>query len=167
MNYLNELKNQLTVMPKQIEAIFDEIPENQLNWKPNSWEGIPSEEFSAIEQICHLRDIEVDGYQMRFQRIVNESNPNLVSIDGYDLAKSRNYQLQNPKVVLREFSQARQQTIEMINGFSINDFSRKAVFEGSGEVILLSLIYFLRSHDLQHLSGLNWLIGKFEANKQN
>ena len=150
----------LVKSPAEFEAILSRFLENQINWKPASWEGIPSEEFSALEQICHLRDIEIDGYQVRFQRIISESYPNLVSIDGYELAEKRDYKLQKVDSALDEFRKARQQTIEMIKDFSENDFTRKGVFEGYGEVTLMSLIYFLRSHDLQHLSGLNWLLGK-------
>lgn len=96
---------------------------------------------------------------------MNEDCPNLASIDGYALAEKCAYHLQMIDVDLDEFRQARQQTIELISGFSEFDFTRKSVFEGYGEVTLLSLIYFLRSHDLQHLSGLNWLLGKIEAEK--
>lgn len=157
---INLLLDEIAQMPSEIENILENFPQNQLSWKPGSWEGIPSESFSAIEQICHLRDIEIDGYQVRFQRVVSENNPTLVSLDGYELAKEREYHLQNLDVVLQEFRQARRQTIELIKSFPDPDFKRKGFFEGYGEVNLLSLIYFLRSHDLQHLSGLNWLLGK-------
>jgi hypothetical protein len=29
--------------------------------------------FSALEQACHLRDIEIDGYQVRLRRTCQES----------------------------------------------------------------------------------------------
>ena len=157
------LLNELASAPNEFERISQRFPKDQLNWKPQSWEGIPSETFSALEQICHLRDIEIDGYQVRFRRIVSENYPTLGSIDGYELAEKRQYQRQNIDIVLNEFRRARNQTIEMIKDFSATDFQRKGVFEGYDEVTLLSLLYFLRSHDWQHLSGLSWLLGKLEA----
>ncbi|MEZ5426605.1 MAG: DinB family protein [Pyrinomonadaceae bacterium] len=157
------LLNQLAEAPNQFEMLLHIFPESQLNWKPSSWEGIPSEPFSAIEQICHLHDIEIYGYQSRFQRIIGENNPILNAIDGNKLAEQNNYQEQKPDVALDKFRQARQQTIKFIKGFRESDFIRQGFFEGYGEVNLTGLIYFLRSHDLQHLSGLNWLLGKMEA----
>jgi hypothetical protein len=160
---LEYIIDKLAQAPGKFEASLQSFSQNQLNWKPESWEGIPSEEFSALEQICHLRDIEIDGYQVRFQRIVNEDHPTLVSLDGYQIAEKYDYRSQIIETVLAEFGQARQQTIELIKSFSETDLTRKGFFEGTGEVTLKSMIYFLRSHDLQHLSGMNWLLGKLSA----
>jgi hypothetical protein len=40
------------------------------------------ERLSALEQACHLRDIEIDGYQVRLRRTCQETRPLLVSLDG-------------------------------------------------------------------------------------
>ena len=72
------------------------IPADSRNWKPDSWEGIPSEPFSAIEQICHVRDIEVDGYHERFRRALQETNPTLENVDGETLAVERAYAAAEP-----------------------------------------------------------------------
>jgi hypothetical protein len=164
MNIENIL-NELAAAPIEFEKILQRFSQSQLNWKPQSWEGIPSETFSAIEQICHLRDIEIDGYQIRFQRMVDENHPFLASVDGYELAEKRQYDRQNPERVMKEFNQARHKTIELLKSFAQTDFTRTGVFEGYGEVTLMSLVYFLRSHDLQHLSGMNWLLGKIGIEK--
>ena len=58
----------LAGFPQQHEAHYAAIPDGFQHWAPDSWEGVPSEPFSAIEQICHLRDIEVDGYPEQFER---------------------------------------------------------------------------------------------------
>ena len=62
----------LQTFPKQLAAHYAAIPAGYKHWAPPSWEGIPSERFTAIEQICHVRDIELDGYQVRFARTLNE-----------------------------------------------------------------------------------------------
>ena len=160
---LSLLLQELDGMPRQLKLLVQRFCESKLSWKPSDWTGMPSESFSAIEQTCHLRDIEIDGYQERFRKTVNENEPVLHSIDGYRLAEERQYQLQDSEVVLEQFSKARQQTVELIRGFSVYDLDRKCVFENAGEITLTSLIYFLISHDQQHLSGLNWLLAKIEA----
>jgi len=66
--------------PRRLEAYYAEIPPDFKNWSPSSWKGIPSEPFSPIEQVCHVRDIEVDAYHVRFRRALQESNPRLVTL---------------------------------------------------------------------------------------
>jgi hypothetical protein len=50
---------------QRLQAFFDAIPADAKSWKPTSWEEIHSESFSAIEQICRVRDIEVDASRPR------------------------------------------------------------------------------------------------------
>jgi len=56
---------------------------------PPSLEGAPSQSCTAIEQVCHVRDIEIDGYHVRFQHTLTESNPPLASIESEILARER------------------------------------------------------------------------------
>lgn len=62
----------LAAFPEQLELFYEAIPEAYRRWEPESWEGIPSETFSPIGQVCHVRDIEIDGYHQRFQRPLRE-----------------------------------------------------------------------------------------------
>ena len=76
----------LADFPEQLEKFYNAIPAGFRNWIPDSWDGIPSESFSAIGQVCHVRDIELDGYHVRIQRTLSEDEPTLESLDGYALA---------------------------------------------------------------------------------
>jgi hypothetical protein len=51
--------------PQQLEAHYAAIPVAFKHWAPPPWEGVPSEPLTAIEQVCHVRDIEIDGYHVR------------------------------------------------------------------------------------------------------
>jgi DinB superfamily len=155
----------LANFPRLLEAHYAAIPEEFKNWAPASWEGVPSESFTAIEQVCHVRDIEIDGYHVRFQRTLNESNPTLASIDSEILAKKRSYATSNTVEVFAAFRAARIKTIELISGLSPEQLARTAVFEGYGNLSLRSLVHYLCSHDQQHLAGLQWLLGKIEASR--
>ena len=75
--------------PRQLEAHYAAIPPEFKHWAPASWDGVPSEPFTAIEQICHVRDIEIEGYQVRLRRTLTEAKPFLASIDSESL--TRNY----------------------------------------------------------------------------
>jgi len=153
----------LAAFPQQLEQFYAAIPEAYRRWEPESWEGIPSETFSPIGQVCHIRDVEVDGYHRRFQRPLREDNPVLPSIDGYQLARDRDYANADAREVLAAFRAARAETVRIIAGLSPAQFLRTASFEGFGPVTVRSLVHILCSHDQQHLAGLQWLLGKIEA----
>lgn len=155
--------NTLAAFPQQLEQHYATIPHLYVNWKPASWEGVPSEPFSAIEQICHVRDIEIDGYHQRFQRILAEHKPLLPSIDSDLLAGERNYASADATEVFASFRAARAKTVALIAALAPEQFDRQAEFEGYGALTLRSLVHYLCSHDQQHLAGLQWLLGKMEA----
>lgn len=153
----------LAAFPAQLEAHYGAIPQSHKHWKPASWDGIPSEQLTAIEQLCHVRDIELEGYQLRFRRTLQEDNPLLASLDTDGLARDREYYKQDAAQVLAEFKAARMKTVEMLRGLSPQQLASKAVFEGYGPTTLKGLIHYLCSHDQQHLAGLQWLAGKIAA----
>jgi hypothetical protein len=155
----------LEAFPSQLEAHYAAIPATFKHWAPASWDGVPSEPLTAIEQVCHVRDIEIDGYHVRFHRTLVEVNPTLDSIDTEALAKERSYGTSSAEAALAAFREARSKTVALIAGLSSDELARTAVFEGYGHVSLRSLVHYLCSHDQQHLSGLQWLLGKIEASR--
>jgi hypothetical protein len=152
----------LTAFPRMLEAYYGAIPAGHEAWKPGSWEGIPSEPFSAIEQICHVRDIEVDGYHERFRRVLQETRPLLENVHGEKLAMERDYARADPRAVFTAFRAARMRTLEMIAAFTPEQLERIAVFD-SAPITLRGLVHMLCSHDQQHLAGLQWLMARIGA----
>jgi hypothetical protein len=157
--------NALAAFPQQLEAHYAAIPAEFKHWAPPSWDGVPSEPFTAIEQVCHVRDIEIEGYHVRLHRTLNEINPTLASIDSEALAKARSYATANAGEAFSDFREARAKTISVITGLSAEQLNRTAEFEGYGPLSLRSLVHYLCSHDQQHLAGLQWLLGKIEASR--
>ena len=155
----------LADFPDQLEAHCAAFAPAFTHWAPPSWEGVPSEALTAIEQLCHVRDIEIDGYQVRIRRTLAEPHPTLASIDTDALVRERAYARDEPARVLAAFRAARAQTLEMIAGLSEAQWARTAVFEGYGPLTLRSLVHYLCSHDQQHLAGLQWLLGKADASR--
>jgi DinB superfamily len=151
--------------PRQLEAHYTAIPLEFKHWAPASWDGVPSEPFTAIEQICHVRDIEIEGYQIRLRRTLTEAKPFLASIDSESLAKLRSYGTADAAAVLAVFREARASTVALIAGLTPEQLDRTAEFEGYGAVTLRSLIHYLCSHDQQHLAGLQWVLGKALATR--
>ncbi len=153
----------LAAFPQQLEHFYEAIPVEYRNWTPPSWDGIPSETFTAIEQICHVRDIELDGYHVRFKRTLREDTPTLESLDGYVLSKERRYAEANASEVFAAIRGGRAETLRLLSNLTPEQCGRTAVFEGYGPLTVRSLANYLCSHDQQHLAGLQWLLGKIDA----
>src|SRR6266404_2831814 len=151
---------ELQEMPNQFERLFFRFSGVDQRWTPDSWEGSPGETFSAIQHACHLRDIEVDGYQLRIKRTIEEERPSLPSLDGYELARLRKYDQEDPESVLKAFRIARTGTVATLQNIPGREFARRADFAEYGCVSLEGLVHLLRSHDFQHLACLEWLLGK-------
>jgi len=155
----------LESFPRNFDQLFRTIPKEFLGWAPESWEGIPSESFTAVSHLCHIRDVEIDGYHVRFQKILEEDEPTLPQLDGYLLESERNYAKQDTATMFEQFQEARHKTLQLVASFSASQLNRTATFEGYGSVSLRTMVHYLCSHDYQHLSGLQWLRGKIYASK--
>lgn len=156
----------LRAFPQQLEEHYAAIPAGFKNWAPASWEGVPSEPLTALEQVCHVRDIEIDGYHVRLRRTRDEPHPTLASIDTHALALERSYASSDAQAALAEFHEARGKTLDLVSRLTPEQFNRTAEFDGYGTLTLRSLVHYLCSHDQQHLAGLQWLLGKIEASRQ-
>ena len=162
MTRMHDLKASLEALatfPDWLRRTFHSFPSGYVGWKPPVWDGIPSERLTAIEQVCHVRDIEIEGYRVRFHRTRTEFEPVLPDLPGEAIAQERNYAGADPTAVLRDFAVARAQTVDLIRGFSADELSREAIFEDR-RTTLAGLVHFLCSHDYQHLSGLQWLLAR-------
>src|SRR5205814_2080287 len=87
------------------------------------------EEFSALETICHLRDIEIEAYTVRINRIISEEEPTLPDIDGSRLAIERDYNSQNLDAALSSFTNARHANVETLRGVTIEQLSRVGIYQ--------------------------------------
>jgi hypothetical protein len=149
----------LADFPRRLEAHFASVPPELRRWAPPSWHGIPSERLTPVEQVWHVRDIEIDGYCERFRRTLTEAHPLLPDLDGEALARERRYADRDPMQALREFSAARAENVALLRSLDAQAFESTAAFEGM-PVTLRTLVHTLCSHDLQHLAGLQWLLGR-------
>ena len=152
----------LADFPRRLEAHFAAVPAELRRWSPPQWGGTPAERLSPIEHVWHVRDIEIDGYRQRFRRTLSETHPVLVDLDGEALARERRYAERDPEQALREFREARDANVALLRALDTEALARTAVFEGI-PVSLRTLVHTLCSHDLQHLAGLQWLLGRMAA----
>jgi hypothetical protein len=152
----------LADFPNQLETYYSVVPVAYKNWRPASWDGVPSEPFTPIEQVCHVKDIEIDGYHVRIRRTLEELNPLLASLDGEALAREHSYSTADTAAVFAQLRDARAKTIELVAKLTPEQLRRAAEFEGH-RVTLRGLVHNLCSHDQQHLAGMQWLLGRMAA----
>lgn len=153
----------LAAFPAQLAAYYAEVPPAFVGWTPADWTGIPSERFSAVEQLWHVHDVEIDGYHQRFRRILAEEHPFLPDLGSEALARERGYAARDAAPALAGFRVARAQTVALLSSLDETQLARTAEFEDYGPVTTLGLVHYLCSHDQQHLAGMQWLLGKIDA----
>ena len=141
----------LAGMATCIAGVIAAASDAQLRRKP------APELFSIIEQVCHLRDIEIDGYTLRLERILREHQPQLADIDGTQLAIERNYNAQAVGAAFMAFRAARESNLTKLRRLSEADLERKAVMVGVGEITLAKLIAMWAAHDAGHRRELDLL----------
>src|SRR5215213_3163427 len=83
---LTEVCRFLSETPENIRLMTESLSAEKQRVKPGD------NDFSILEHVCHLRDIEEKGYGARIEKILNEDAPFLPDIDGGRLAREREYQ---------------------------------------------------------------------------
>jgi DinB superfamily len=145
-----------------IIAQLEETPEAVLRLR----EGLETDElkakaddgtFSFVEHVCHLRDLEREGYGARIEKILSEELPGLPDFDGTALARERRYNEQPFEESMAQFAEARTRNAFALKGISDEQFARRGVLEGVGEVTLERLLALMREHDMTHREELRVL----------
>lgn len=124
---------------------------------------LPEGGFSLVEQLCHLRDIEREGYVERIRRIVSEDMPELTDLDGTTLAAERDYQSQDAATALREWTEARRASARLLREHLPAQAGRTGVFGGFGVITLAMLVQGMGLHDAGHWKELKALAEAFAA----
>ncbi len=108
-------------------------------------------DFSIAENICHLRDIEREGYSVRLRRLLDEEQPVLPDIDGTRLARERGYNSQSIATALEDFAAERMGNVGLILGLLPEQFSRAGLLETVGHITVERLLAIIEEHDREHL----------------
>jgi len=123
-------------------------------------------EFSALENICHLRDLELQGYTPRIKRMLDEVDPVLADFDGARIATEGNYNSQQPDLALRTFQTARRENVQKLRSLTEEQLEREGTLEGVGRITLRRLAEMMREHDEGHLEDLRVLRQRLERRGQ-
>lgn len=141
----------LVEMPAVVSELSRGLAPEELTRKPSD------NEFSFLESVCHLRDIEKEGYTIRIEKLLNEHEPVLPDLDGAKLARDRDYNSQDFVAALSEFTSLREKNVHTLKNLLPEKLSLRAMFEGLGVVTLRDVAAMMRKHDEGHRAELSAL----------
>jgi hypothetical protein len=148
MNFLEDAISTLSATPKRAEDLMRGLTDEQLSRKPGP------DVFSVRENVWHLRDIDVEGYEHRIRLMLDEKHPVLPNVDGGKLARERNYNEQPVQPALDDLRRSRAASVERLQGCSIQDLDREAEMQGVGAIDLRRLLELWMEHDAGHIADL-------------
>jgi hypothetical protein len=124
------------------------------------WTPAPGK-WSALEILCHMRDMEAEAYLARYRRILAEERPSLPDADGDRLAWERSYAGQEVGAALSEWRARRAEVLALLGGVREEQWSRVGVHETAGPLTMADL---LRRHavgnDEAHLRQMDSIPGR-------
>jgi len=156
----DEYRETLTFLaktPQRVAAMIGGVQGKAAQMRP------AADAFSAVEQACHLRDIETEGYLLRARRMVAEDNPQLADIDGGKLAAERDYLLQDLAAAISIFAASREATLSILQNATPAECLRRGRFGAAKEITLAELAGMMRTHDAEHLAELEALCARLDA----
>ena len=148
MDFLAEAIVKLSSTPQQAAALVRGLSEERLSSRASE------NAFSLRENVLHLRDIDIEGYERRVRLILVENCPVLPDVDGGRLRVERNYNAQPVEPALEDLRRARAASVERLKACSEADLERRAELEGVGVITLRRLLEFWMEHDRGHLADM-------------
>ena len=140
----------LDAFPAALREIAIAVPEAA--WRRRADDGT----FALVEHVCHVADLEEEGFGVRIERLESELDPFLPDFRGDAIAKERDYLSQALAPALARFAAARERNRARIA--KARDLSRAGTQEGVGRITLGGVRDSMLAHDRGHASELLGLL---------
>lgn len=137
--------DQLAVNLRTFEAIFSNVPAEQVRWKPE-----PAK-WSLLEVVNHLYDEEMEDFGFRLRSVLEDPKESWPRIAPEKWVTERAYAQRDYEDSVKRFFEARTKSIEWLRGLSQPDW--KSAYEHpeigpmSAEMILANWL----AHDYLHI----------------
>lgn len=146
----------LQSMPAFVESTLARVPRERWGERPSK------EAFALVEHVCHLRDLEREGYLARVRRMLEEDTPWLAGFDGTAVARERDYAAQDASRAARDFAGSRAQVLASLTAATAADLERTAMFMDE-RITLADLVGMMVEHDREHRDEMAALADALEA----
>ncbi|MFC3531452.1 DinB family protein [Vogesella facilis] len=147
-----ELLQQLAAMPALVQHSLAAVPAAQRRQRP------AGTAFSALEHLCHLRDLDRDAFLPRVQAMRQQQQAALHGVNGSVWAVERDYQAQDWQQAVDGFAAARQALLAALQDCDAAAQARIAVWEGVRRLTLAELVADMAAHDATHLQEIDELL---------
>lgn len=114
------------------------------------------EQWSIIEILCHLRDIE-SVFAERFSKAAFGERPQFWMMDNERVAAALRYRDADVGAVLKEFRRRRDGTLSLLHALPQGAWQRTGIHPKRGEVTIERLAQALADHDQGHLERIRAL----------
>lgn len=117
-----------------------------------AWSHEPTpDDWALTELVCHLRDTECEIHQMQIKLFVEQDEPFIPRPDTSVWASHRDYLHENGVSALKEFNEARRETLMLLNKIAPEEWGNKARHAIFGPTNFLEVIGFMADHDRMHI----------------
>jgi FMN phosphatase YigB (HAD superfamily) len=129
---------------------FQKIAETE-TWQIKS----TSDSWAPVEVLCHLRDVETEINLPRIEKILTQDEPFLTAPDSDRWTDERGYIQECAPDVSEELVLARTQTLELLEAYPPEAWSRPARHAIFGPTDLSEIVRIFIEHDLLHIRQIN------------
>ena len=119
---------------------------------PFAWSHEPApDDWALTEIVCHLRDTEREIHQMQIKLFAEQNEPFIPRPDTSVWASHRDYLHENGSSALKEFNEARRETLILLKKIAPKEWEHKARHAIFGPTNFLEVIGFMADHDRMHI----------------
>jgi DinB superfamily len=112
--------------------------------------------WSILEILCHMRDMEREGYLERYTRILAEPEPRLPDLNGDAFAIERDYRGQKAGEVLRDWTRLRRESLRLLRKAKPEHWRRAGIHETAGRLTIDDLLVrHAVGNDAAHLAQID------------
>jgi len=122
---------------------------------PEDWQRHPSGGGrSALEIVCHLRDVEGEVTLPRLELFRKQANPFLPAPDTAQWVVERGYSAQSGQAAVDELGRLRLRLLQELSALAPEDWSRPARHALLGPTSLAEVLSMAAEHEIVHLAAL-------------
>lgn len=123
---------------------------------PGIWKERPiPDQWSIMEILCHMRDVDADVNLPRFQNLATAVNPFIPGVDSDRWAIERNYNTQDESTVYDTLCKSRAELLAILTGYTSEDWQQTVRHSIFGSTTRLELASFIAMHDRTHIQQLH------------
>jgi FMN phosphatase YigB (HAD superfamily) len=145
---INSIEGILAVLrstPPALQTLTASCPMSE--WRLHPLHG----EWSLLEIMAHLRDVDAEVNLPRFELMSSHVNPLIPGVDSDRLAVERRYNEQDGSSVFKHFCQSRSRLLQILEGYSESDWQQPLRHSFFGPTTRMELAKFIVTHDRTHL----------------